>query len=101
MSGLPDYYAILGVSPAAEQTVVRRAYRALILKYHPDKYDGDRAEAERKSKELNEAYYVLRNPNRRKDYDAQTAPPLASRTSANPDTWTYADQDSDKWLNVL
>lgn len=64
-----DYYGILGVSPAAEDIVIRAAYKALIQRYHPDKYDGQKADANRLTIELNEAYSVLSDKVQRKKYD--------------------------------
>jgi molecular chaperone DnaJ len=63
-----DYYEILGVARTAEADEIKRAYRALALKYHPDKNPGDKA-AEDKFKEINEAYGVLSDPERRAHYD--------------------------------
>ncbi|RUM87971.1 MAG: molecular chaperone DnaJ [Thermodesulfatator sp.] len=65
-----DYYAILGVSRHASQEEIKRAYRRLALKYHPDRNPGDR-EAEEKFKEISEAYEVLSDPEKRAVYDAQ------------------------------
>ncbi len=63
-----DYYAILGVSRTATQEEIKKAYRRLALKYHPDKNPGD-AEAEERFKEVNEAYHVLGDPSKRAQYD--------------------------------
>jgi curved DNA-binding protein len=63
-----DYYKILGVSKEASQEEIKKAYRRLARKYHPDKNKGDKA-AEEKFKEINEAYEVLGNPENRKKYD--------------------------------
>ena len=55
-----DPYAALGVARACEQEVIDAAYRALMKKYHPDRYSGDKAVAERRCHELNHAYALLR-----------------------------------------
>ena len=64
-----DYYAILGIMPSAEDVVVQGAYRALARRYHPDVWAGDKAFAEAKMKELNEAYAVLSDKEKRERYD--------------------------------
>lgn len=63
-----DYYQILGVSRDASPEDLKRAYRKLALKYHPDKTKGDK-EGERRFKEINEAYRALSDPAKRKQYD--------------------------------
>jgi len=63
-----DYYKVLGVSSTATQEEIKKAFRSLALKYHPDKTKGDRA-AEEKFKEINEANEVLSDPEKRKKYD--------------------------------
>lgn len=63
-----DYYKILGVSKNATQDEIKKAYRKLAVKYHPDKNPGDKA-AEAKFKEINEANEVLSDPEKRKRYD--------------------------------
>ncbi len=63
-----DYYKILGVSKTASQDEIKKAYRKLAVKYHPDKNSGDKA-AETKFKEANEANEVLSKPDKRKQYD--------------------------------
>ncbi|MCA9772365.1 MAG: molecular chaperone DnaJ [Myxococcales bacterium] len=63
-----DYYEILGVNRAADEAELKKAYRRLALKYHPDKNQGD-AEAEERFKEASEAYEVLRDPQKRRIYD--------------------------------
>ena len=63
-----DYYEVLGVSKNTTNAELKKAYRRLALKYHPDKNPGDK-EAERKFKEAANAYEVLSNPEKRKMYD--------------------------------
>ncbi len=63
-----DYYEVLGVSHDAAEEELKKAYRRLALKYHPDRNQGDKA-AEEKFKEAAEAYEVLRDPERRELYD--------------------------------
>ncbi|MCX8111274.1 MAG: molecular chaperone DnaJ [Syntrophorhabdaceae bacterium] len=63
-----DYYQILGVSRNATDEELKKAYRKLALKYHPDRNPGDR-HAEEMFKEINEAYEVLSNPEKRMRYD--------------------------------
>lgn len=63
-----DYYAVLGVDKQASQDEIKKAYRKLALKYHPDKNPGDK-KAEDKFKEIAEAHEVLGDPEKRKKYD--------------------------------
>lgn len=63
-----DYYEVLGVDKNADDAALKKAYRVLAKKYHPDMNPGD-AEAEKKFKEASEAYAVLSDPEKRKQYD--------------------------------
>lgn len=63
-----DYYEVLGVSRSADKDEIKKAYRKLALKYHPDK-NPDNAEAEEHFKEVNEAYEVLSNDDKRRRFD--------------------------------
>ena len=63
-----DYYEVLGVSKSASEDEIKKAYRKLAIKYHPDRNPGD-AEAEAKFKEAAEAYDVLHDPQKRQQYD--------------------------------
>ncbi len=63
-----DYYKTLGVTKSATQDEIKKAYRKLAIKYHPDKTQGDKAKEE-KFKEISEAYEVLGDPEKRKKYD--------------------------------
>jgi len=63
-----DYYEVLGVDKNADDAAIKKAYRALAKKYHPDMNPGD-AEAEKKFKEASEAYAILSDPEKKKQYD--------------------------------
>jgi len=82
-----DHYAVLGVLPHAEAIVVTAAYRALAQRYHPDKWQGDPAEAHKRMAAINEAYRVLGNEQLRQAYDAERT------TSSHA---SYQEDDSDE-----
>lgn len=63
-----DYYEVLGVDKNADEAAIKKAYRVLAKKYHPDMNPGD-AEAEKKFKEASEAYAILSDPEKRRQYD--------------------------------
>ena len=63
-----DYYQILGVSKNATEQEVKKAYRRMALQYHPDKHKGDK-EAEQKFKDINQAYEILSDKQKRSAYD--------------------------------
>ncbi len=68
-----DYYDLLGVEKTASENDIKKAYRKLAMKYHPDKFSNasekEKKEAEEKFKEVNEAYQVLSDPDKRAKYD--------------------------------
>ena len=63
-----DYYESLGLKKGASEEEIKRAFRKLAIKYHPDKNQGNK-EAEEKFKEINEAYQVLSDPEKKARYD--------------------------------
>lgn len=64
-----DYYEILGVEKTATADEIKKAYRKLAKKYHPDANSDNKEEAEKKFKEIAEAYEVLSDDTKRKQYD--------------------------------
>jgi curved DNA-binding protein len=95
-----DYYKILGVDKKASQDEIKKAFRKLAVKYHPDKNPGDK-KAEEKFKQINEANEVLGDPDKRKKYDElgenwrqyenAGPPPGGSRRQ----TYTYGNDGGD------
>ena len=68
MAAKRDYYEVLGIDRNADESAIKKAYRKLAKKYHPDSNAGNPA-AEQKFKEVTEAYTVLSDPEKRKMYD--------------------------------
>ena len=81
-----DYYDILGVPRTATPDEIKKAYRKLALRHHPDKNKGDKA-SEAKFKEINAAYEVLSDTTKRKQYDTFGN---ANTMGGSPGTRTYA-----------
>eukprot|EP00287_Rhodomonas_sp_CCMP768_P012092 CAMPEP_0196725918 /NCGR_PEP_ID=MMETSP1091-20130531/7324_1 /TAXON_ID=302021 /ORGANISM="Rhodomonas sp., Strain CCMP768" /LENGTH=74 /DNA_ID=CAMNT_0042068257 /DNA_START=1 /DNA_END=221 /DNA_ORIENTATION=+ len=64
-----DYYAILGITKSATENEIKKAYKKSAMKWHPDKNPDNIQEAEKKFKEIAEAFDVLSDPQKRKVYD--------------------------------
>jgi curved DNA-binding protein len=75
-----DYYTILGINKKASASEIKKAYRKLALKYHPDKTEGDKA-LEDKFKKISEAYAVLSDPEKRNQYDTYGSADFQQRFS--------------------
>ena len=86
-----DYYAIMGVNEAASQEEIKKAYRRLAFKYHPDKcLEDKKKECEEKFKEMAAAYYVLGDEKRKKEYDDYKKGAYAFRSG--PGSGDFASQ---------
>lgn len=104
---MPSYYNILKVSPDADDFIIEAAYRALLKRHHPDVSRDDPARAEALTKEITQAYHVLKDPDARARYDRQldatadspepepppsppaSPPPSRSKTRANLTSWAF------------
>src|SRR5260370_7942916 len=87
-TGKQDYYEVLGISRGAKDEDVRKAYKKLARKHHPDLNPGDKA-AEERFKKVQEAYDVLSDPKKRQVYDqygfySDNIPPGGGRPGAGP-----------------
>ena len=108
MDTTKDFYAILGVLPSAELETIQAVYRALSKKYHPDVSREDPASAEAKMREINEAYEILSDAKKRKQYD-DARPDTQSAGSTfyeeeddSGNTSSYADPDLDEnWKRII
>jgi len=92
-----DYYSLLGVSRSASPDDIKKAYRKLALKYHPDRNPGDKS-AEEHFKKISEAYEVLSDPDKRRLYDQYGAEGIKQSFGAGGFQWsdfTHADEFSD------
>ena len=85
---MKDYYAILGVAEGAAQGEIRSAFRGLAFQHHPDTNPGNEAQAEERFKEINEAYGVLGDAAKRRQYDAARRSPFGGAPG-----FGYSQQD--------
>ena len=86
---MTNYYAILHVLPSAEIDVIKAAYKALARKYHPDTFNGDKAYAGKRMQEINDAFAVIGDPEKRKKYDAER------KTTNQKDEYSENGEDID------
>ena len=91
MNGRKDYYETLGVDPGAEGDQIKDAYRKLAFQYHPDRNPGNAAAVER-MKEINEAYAVLSDAGKRRNYDFMRSQ-YGSSSAHDQFRQTYSERD--------
>jgi len=84
--GIVDHYKDLEVEEDADQSTIKKCYRKLVLKWHPDKHPEDRDQAEERIRAINNAYEVLGNDTKRAAYDAQRSAIKRQRRGQGPDT---------------
>lgn len=75
-----NYYTLFNLQKNASKQQIKNAYKKLVKQYHPDLYRGDKAFAEQKMKEINEAYAILSNPEKKSEYDESLKPPEYSNS---------------------
>lgn len=98
-----NYYDVLGVSSAADDFVIKAAYKALAQRYHPDKFHGnakDATDAEAKMRQLNEAYQVLSDPAKRREYNASFQQ-RAQENQHNSQQKSEQDKQQEDWAIAL
>lgn len=93
---MKDYYAILGVTPQAEDIVIKAAFRALAQRYHPDRFAGSVEEATRRMSEINDAYSTLSDPVKRAAYDSEY-----QQSGGNEGDFNAGDQAADEGVQQL
>lgn len=97
MAGNKDYYQSLGINKNASQEEIKQAYRKLAREHHPDMVkDGDKAAAEQRFKEINEAYQILSDPQKRKMYDQYGSSAFAGGAQ-NPGTSGFGGFNQGQW----
>ena len=89
MADKRDYYEVLGVDRNADDATLKRAYRKLAKKYHPDTNPGDK-DAEAKFKEASEAYAVLSDPDKRRQYDQFGHAGMSGAAGNGGPVWIWA-----------
>ena len=100
-----DYYEVLGIAKSATPSEIKAAYRKMALKWHPDRNPDKKEEAESKFKEVNEAYQVLSDQQKRQTYDqfghaafdpasGMGGSPFGGGVRSGPFTWTYSTSGS-------
>ncbi len=103
MATKTDYYDILGVSKSASAEEIKKAYRKQALEWHPDRHKDDKEAAEKRFKEINEAYQVLSNPQKRQSFDQfGSAGPSQNPFSggSSPFTYTYSSGGENPFGNM-
>jgi len=95
-----EYYDILGVKPTASQTEIKKAYRIMALKYHPDKNLND-AEAGEKFKQVSEAYQILSDPNLRANYNKYGKTDASDALFSDPAEFFKQQFGGDKFSDLI
>lgn len=96
-----DYYKILGISKNASQEEIKKAYRKLAMKWHPDKNKDNIQVAEKKFKEISEAYQILSDEQKRKSYDNGGNMDFSNMNFVNPEDLFKNDEFLKKFFQNM